>query len=55
MFVIMWAIASLFKTLTNFTLIEFAKLVALVVPTIISHAQSTSGHYNLEINFKLDF
>jgi hypothetical protein len=34
---------------------EFDELLALVVPTIISHAWSTSGHYNLEINFKLDF
>jgi hypothetical protein len=38
----MWTIPSLFKTLTNFTLQKFEELVALIVPTIESHVQSTS-------------
>jgi hypothetical protein len=38
----MWTTPSLFKTLTNFTLQKFEKLVALVVPTIESHVQSTN-------------
>jgi hypothetical protein len=51
----MQATPELFKTLTNFTLVEFDKLAALMVPTIVSHAQSIGGHYNLKTNFKLDF
>jgi hypothetical protein len=30
-------------------------LFTLVVPTIVNHAQSTGGHYNLVAPFKLDF
>jgi hypothetical protein len=33
--------------LTNFTLMEFDELTTLVVPTIVNHAQSIGGHYNL--------
>ncbi len=38
----MWTTPSLFKTLTNFTLQKFEELVALVVPTIDTHVQSTN-------------
>ncbi|CAK9213781.1 unnamed protein product [Sphagnum troendelagicum] len=37
-FATMWAMPRLFKTLTNFTLADFDKLVALVVHTIVSLA-----------------
>ncbi len=37
----MWATPTIFKTFTNFTMEEFDKLASLVVPTIITHAQST--------------
>jgi hypothetical protein len=45
----MWATLQLFKMLINFRLVEFEKLVALVVP-IVNHPQSTCGHYNLASN-----
>jgi len=38
----MQIIPSLFKTLTNFTLLKFEKLAAIVVPTIKSHVGSSS-------------
>ncbi len=37
----MWTTSTLFKTLTNFTLEEFYKLVSQVVPTITIHVKST--------------
>jgi hypothetical protein len=37
--IIMWAMPRLLKMLTNFTLVEFDKLTALVVPTTINNAQ----------------
>ncbi len=45
----------LFKTLTNFTLVEFSKLTALMVPIVVSHARFIGGHYNLKTTFKLNF
>jgi hypothetical protein len=54
-FTTMWATLGLFKTLINFTFAKFDKLVALMVPTIVNHSQSTSGHYSLKTNFKLNF
>jgi hypothetical protein len=44
-----WATLQLFKMLINFRLVEFEELAALVV-TIVNHAQSTCGHYNLASN-----
>jgi hypothetical protein len=41
----------LFKTLTSFTLVEFDELMTLV-PIIVSHEWSTSGHHNLILNKK---
>jgi hypothetical protein len=35
----------LFKTLTNFILAEFDKLVLLVAPTIVCHAWSIGEHH----------
>jgi len=43
-FIIMWAMPRLLKMLTNFTLVEFDKLIALVVPTIVNHAQYIGMH-----------
>ncbi len=39
-FTIMQATLSLFKTLTNFSLLEFDELATLVVPTIQAHVKS---------------
>jgi hypothetical protein len=54
-FTIMQATLGLLKMLTNFTLAVFDKLVALMVPTIVSCARFIGGHYNLKTNFKLYF
>jgi hypothetical protein len=37
----MQAMPNLFKTLTNFTLVEFDELAFVVVPTISTHSWST--------------
>jgi hypothetical protein len=37
----------LFKSLTNFSLIEFKELALLVVPTIIGHAKSTKELHHI--------
>jgi hypothetical protein len=49
-FTTMWATPGLFKMLTNFTLAEFDKFAALMVPTIVSHEQSIGGYHNLASN-----
>jgi hypothetical protein len=54
-FPIMHAMLRLFKTLTNFTLVEFDKLPTLMVPIIISHARFIVGHHNLTSNQNFDF
>jgi hypothetical protein len=46
----MWVMLALFKTLTNFTLVEFNKLALLVVPTIARHAQSIGEHHIQVLN-----
>jgi hypothetical protein len=53
----MWAMPSLFKSLTNFSLIEFEELAQLVVPTIIGHVTSTEGttpHFQTTIQIDLE-
>jgi hypothetical protein len=40
----------LFNMLTNFTLAKFDELATLMVPTIVSHAQSIGADYNLASN-----
>ncbi len=56
-FAIMWATPKLFKTLTNFNLVEFGGLVLLVAPTIVQHAQFTNEHHIqvLDLRFALKF
>lgn len=50
MFVIMKTTLRLFKTLTNFALVEFNELVTLAMPMIVNHAQFISGHHNIVSN-----
>jgi hypothetical protein len=38
------------SNVSNFTLAEFDELTTLMVPTIVSHAQSIGGNYNLASN-----
>jgi hypothetical protein len=47
----------LFKTLTNFTLVEFDELTLLMIATIVRHAQSASEHHIqvLDLRFELKF
>jgi hypothetical protein len=49
-FTTMRATLGLFKMLTNFTLVEFDELEALMLPTIVSHEQSIGGYHNLASN-----
>jgi len=49
-FDIMRTMLGLFNMLTNFTLAEFDELATLMVPTIVSHAQSIGADYNLASN-----
>ncbi len=43
----MWAMPCLFKSLTNFNLIDFEELAQLVVPIIIGHARSTKETHHI--------
>jgi hypothetical protein len=47
----------LFKTLTNFILVEFDELALSMAPTIMRHAQSTCEHHIqvLDLRFALKF
>jgi hypothetical protein len=47
----------LFKTLTNFNLAKFDKLVLLVAPIIVCHPRSISKHHIqvLDLGFALKF
>jgi hypothetical protein len=49
-FITMWAILGLFKTLTNFSLLKFDELVTLMVPTIQTYAQSI-GEVHIVISY----
>jgi hypothetical protein len=45
----------LFKTLINFTLVKFHKLLLVMVHTIVHHAQFTNDHHIQVLNLKFWF
>jgi hypothetical protein len=51
----MWVTLRLFKTLTNFTLAKFDKLLLLVTPTIVHRAQFTSEHHIQVLDLRFEF